>query len=73
MSSERFSMTSLHDLSEPFKHTVDALSLGAVAATLLAWLPPATIVLSFVWICLRCVESWQNVRLNDRKLKQPDE
>lgn len=62
-------MTSLHNLSEPVKTAGDFLSVGALFATLLSWLPAATIVLSFVWICLRCVESWQNVRLNDRKLR----
>lgn len=63
-------MTSLHDLSEPVKTTADLLSVGAFIATLMSWLPAATIFLSFVWICLRCFESWQNVRLNARKLKE---
>jgi hypothetical protein len=62
-------MVSLHDLSEPVKHVADALAVGAFVATILSWLPAATVFLSFVWICLRCYESWQNVRLNDRKLR----
>lgn len=57
------------ELSEPVKHALDVLSIGAFLATVMSWLPAATVFLSFVWICLRCVESWQNVRLNDRKLK----
>lgn len=60
---------SIQQMSEPLKHVGDALAIGAFFATILSWLPAATIVLSFVWICLRCIESWQNVRLNDRKLK----
>lgn len=59
---------SFHDMSEPVKTAGDYLAVGTLFATLLSWLPAATIVLSFVWICLRCIESFQNVRLNHRKL-----
>ena len=62
-------MTLFDHLSEPVKHTFDLLSLGAVVATMMSWLPAATIFLSFVWICLRCIESFQNVKLNHRKLR----
>lgn len=56
-------------LSDTAKHWIDALSLGALVATLLDKLPAITAVLVALWTIMRIYESWQNIRLNDRKLR----
>jgi hypothetical protein len=56
-------------LSDTAKHWIDALSLGALVATLLDRLPAITAVLVAVWTILRIVESWQAIKLNHRKLR----
>jgi hypothetical protein len=58
----------LHELSEPTKQAVDALSAGAIIATLFSWLPQISALLAAIWFGLRIFETWQNIRLNGRKL-----
>lgn len=62
-------MNVLANLSEPAKHSVDALSIGAVIAAFFSWLPQISALLAAIWFCLRIYESWQAIRLNDRKLR----
>jgi hypothetical protein len=59
----------LAHVSDTAKHWIDVLSLGALAATLMEWLPGASAVLVFVWTILRLFESWQNIQINRRKLR----
>lgn len=66
-------MSFTEHLSEPAKHIGDAFALGTLMATLLNWIPTATIILSFVWLLMRCVESWQTIKLNARRLAGDDE
>lgn len=60
----------LEYLSEPIKHTMDALAIGTLLATLLSWMPAIAAILSVVWLSLRIYESWQNIRLNNQKLRK---
>ena len=59
----------LSHLSDTAKHAVDALSIGALVATLFDYLPGVTAVLVFVWTGMRIYESYQAIRLNGRKLR----
>lgn len=55
------------ELSDTAKHWFDGLSLGAIAGTLLGWLPHIAAVLSIVWFVLRI----KNERM-EAKLKQQE-
>lgn len=57
---------------------IDGLSLGAIAATLLGWLPHVAAGLSVIWICLRIANEVLDRRikqqqhlLNERALSEP--
>jgi hypothetical protein len=63
-------MSILAHLSDTAKHWIDALSLGALLATLVDVFPAATALLVFVWTAMRIYESWQNIKLNARKLRE---
>lgn len=63
-------MSVIHHLNEPVKHTVDVLALGALVATFLDWMPALTAVMVFAWTGMRIFESWQNIQINRRKLKE---
>lgn len=56
-------------LSDTAKHWLDALSIGALVATLLDYLPGMTAALVFVWTAMRIFESYQAIILNNRKLR----
>jgi uncharacterized damage-inducible protein DinB len=58
----------LDHLSDTAKHWIDVLSLGAFVATILDWLPEGTAILVLVWTAMRMVESYQQIKLNNRKL-----
>ena len=62
-------MTVLDHLSESAKHAGDALSAGAIIASFFSWLPQMSALLAAVWFVLRIFESYQNIRLNGRKLR----
>jgi hypothetical protein len=62
-------MNPVHYLSDPAKHTVDALAGVTLLATLLSWLPAIGAVLAVLWTLLRIYESVQNIRINNRKLR----
>jgi hypothetical protein len=57
-------------MSEPAKHAVDALAVGTLIASLLSWLPGITALMVLVWTVLRIFESVQQIRLNNRKLRE---
>lgn len=60
-------------MSDTAKHVVDYVSLGALVATILQWLPAATAGLIFVWTVMRMVQTWQELKLNHRKLSKRDD
>jgi hypothetical protein len=62
-------VTVLDHLSEPVKHLGDVVAGATLLATLLSWMPAIGSVLAVVWVAMRIFESWQNIRLNDRKLR----
>lgn len=62
-------MTPLVHLSDTAKHWGDAFSVGGCVAMLLGWLPGITAILVAVWTLMRIFECWQNIKLNQRKLK----
>lgn len=62
-------MSLFDHLSDTAKHWIDALSLGALLATLLDRLPAITAVLVAVWTVMRMIESFQAIKLNHRKLR----
>lgn len=55
------------ELSNTAKHWFDGISLGAIAGTLLGWLPHIAAVLSIIWFVLRI----KNERM-EAKLKQQE-
>ena len=57
-------------INEPVKHVLDFLSVGAVVAALLQWVPAATAVLAFVWTSMRVFESYQQIKINNKKLRE---
>lgn len=58
----------LAHVSETAKHWIDALSLGALMATLLDWLPGASAILVFVWTVARLYECYLNIKIKRREL-----
>ena len=58
----------LAHLSDTAKHWLDALSLGALAATFMDWLPGLSAMLVFVWTVLRIYEAILAIRLKRREL-----
>ena len=62
-------MTVLDHMSEPVKHLGDLAAGATLVATLLSWMPAIGSVLAVVWVAMRIIESWQNIRLNGRKLR----
>lgn len=60
----------VHAMSDGVKHFFDAFSIGWLVAVILANLPAVTAGLSAVWVIMRIYESAQNIRLNNRKLKE---
>lgn len=58
----------LGHLSDTAKHWIDALSLGALAATFIDWLPGMSALLVFVWTALRIYECVLAIRLKHREL-----
>lgn len=59
-----------HHLSEPLNSAINALSVGALLATLVGWLPHIGALLSIVWFGLKIALALQELRLNRRKLDQ---
>lgn len=62
-------MTFLDHMTDTAKHVVDALSIGALMATLFDWVPGVTAVAVLIWTAMRMVESFQAIKLNHRKLR----
>ena len=58
----------LDHMSETAKHAVDAMSIGALIATLSDWLPEVTALAVFVWTCLRIYEAVLAIRVKRREL-----
>ena len=58
----------LDSFNETAKQAVDALSIGALIATLFDWLPEVTALAVFVWTCLRIYESLLAIRVKRREL-----
>jgi hypothetical protein len=48
----------MQHLSEPTKHTIDALSIVTVIGTIATWLPPAAALVSLIWGVGRLIEMW---------------
>lgn len=59
-----------HDLTislgEPVKLLIDGTAIGVTVAAILAWIPAATAILSFVWVVWRLYNEW----LTTKKLKE---
>lgn len=58
----------LAHFSETAKHWIDALSVGAIVATLFDYLPGLTAALVCVWTIMRLYECWLNIRIKRREL-----
>ena len=64
------------ELSDTAKHWLDGVSIGAIAGSLLGWLPHIAAILSVVWFVLRIKNErmeaklkQQEFTLNERKLR----
>lgn len=42
---------------EPVKPTIDSFGIAVLIATLFEWLPKASALVTFIWVCLRIYES----------------
>lgn len=62
-------MSLVQHMSETVKHGIDYLSVGAIVASLLSWVPQVSAVLAALWFALRLVIGWQEYLLNRRKLR----
>ena len=62
-------MSVLDHLSDGTKHLVDGGAALTALAAFFSILPQATALLGFIWFALRIFESYQNIRLNGRKLR----
>ena len=58
----------LEHINETAKHAVDALSIGTLIAALVDWAPKITVILVALWTVMRMYESWQNIRINNKKM-----
>lgn len=61
---------SLHDISAPVNQAGNFVSVGALLATLLGWLPHIAALLSVVWFGLKIVIALQEWKINKRKLAE---
>ncbi|OJW58023.1 MAG: hypothetical protein BGO57_12285 [Sphingomonadales bacterium 63-6] len=59
------------NLSSGTKHTIDAVSIGTVVASIVQWLPSIAALLSVVWTAIRIYESPTIQRLVRRGEGQP--
>jgi hypothetical protein len=50
-------LSAWHAIEPSLKKDLDNTSLLVLAATLLGWLPNMTIVLTFIWTCIRLYET----------------
>lgn len=57
---------------EGIKHFLDVTSIGVAVAAFVKVLPEVTVVLSFVWICLRTYSAWLEVRLKQKQLNDSE-
>lgn len=64
-------MSVLNHMTDTAKHWVDALSMGALVATLFDWIPGVTAIAVLIWTAMRMFETYQNIVLNRRKLRGP--
>lgn len=60
-------------MTEHVKTAVDTGAIGVLIATLFSWLPHATALVTFVWICIRLWETKTVQRLFGRKPRGRDE
>lgn len=58
----------LSHMNETSKQIGDVVSIGWLIAIFVSNLPTITALLVLVWTLMRIYESWQNIRINDRKL-----
>lgn len=63
----------VHALSAGAKHTIDVVSVGWLLAVFITNLPTITAVAVLIWTGMRMVESWQAIRLNQRKLARSEQ
>lgn len=59
----------VNHLSEPVKHTVDVLSIGALLTTLVGWVPEVTAVLVLIWTLMRMYGAYLDNQLKRRALR----
>jgi hypothetical protein len=57
-----------HVLSEPLERAGNAVALGALFGWIIGALPTLALIFTTIWGALKCVEVWQTIRLNNRKL-----
>lgn len=62
-------MSLMDHLSDTAIRSFDTLALGAIAASLIGWLPQIGAGLSVVWLSLRIGIAVQEYRINQRKLR----
>lgn len=59
----------VESVNEPARHTLDALSMTVVVATVFGYLPTVASILSVVWLSLQ-IYSFIEKRWNDRKARR---
>lgn len=53
---------------EPVKYLFDGSSLLITVGVLFQWLPHATALLAFVWMCFRVYEAYLNTKIKHAQL-----
>lgn len=59
-------------MTEQFKQVADVGAVSTLIATLFSWLPSATALVTFVWICIRLYETKTIQRLLQRRRPRAD-
>lgn len=63
-------MTPQHHALDHIKAFLDVTSIGVAIAAVLKALPEVTVVLSFIWVCMRMYNSWLEIRVNRKQLDE---
>ena len=59
-------MSTMSQVPETVKHTLDWAAVGAAAATVAGWLPPLAALMSIVWLGLQMYDRYRRIQKEKR-------
>lgn len=65
-------MSPLDHMTDGAKHLMDAASIGAALMAVIGIIPIATTILGFVWFLMRIYQTWLEIRVQHKKLREDD-